>query len=164
VVATPPQYLTRRGRPVLTIPPPNILTSVLFFSLQQNFYEVYRKTKIHGTHESWKQHTQNAPYHTILRRKIHKFSGKGHGDPPQCSSGADAHAYTRDIARSISVLFARWDDARYVLRHVGHWERIITTTTRDNLQTKWANRFNPLYIGWPWRNFYASWLSPPSCG
>ena len=33
-VATP-QYLTCRGRPVLTTP--NILTSVLFFTLQRNF-------------------------------------------------------------------------------------------------------------------------------
>ena len=45
----------------------------------------------------------SAPYHTILRWKIHKFSGKGHTMPrfsrlrrstcdPQCSSGVDAHA------------------------------------------------------------------------
>jgi len=35
-VATP-QYLTCRGRPVLTTP--NIFTSVLFFSVQRNFYQ-----------------------------------------------------------------------------------------------------------------------------
>jgi len=29
-------------------------------------------------HMNLKNNTQNAPYHTILRWKIHKFSGKGH--------------------------------------------------------------------------------------
>ena len=60
------QYLTCKGRPVLTTP--NILTSVLFFSfslwrhgfaslyrlLGTNwyFYKVYYTTATHGTHES----------------------------------------------------------------------------------------------------------------
>ena len=44
-VATP-QYLTCRGRPVLTTP--NILTSVYFWFV----YKVYHTTTIHGTNES----------------------------------------------------------------------------------------------------------------
>ena len=48
----PPQYLTCMGRPVLTTPP-NILTSVLFFtSAVQIGNQVYHTTTIHGTRES----------------------------------------------------------------------------------------------------------------
>ena len=65
--------------------PPPIFRRVLFFLFSGTsgtnwyFYKVYHTSTIHGTHESLKkQHTQNAPYHTVLRWKIHKFSGKGH--------------------------------------------------------------------------------------
>ena len=49
-----------------TTPPPDILTSVLFFPFSGT--SEYRKLLP----------CSSAPYHTILRWKIHKFSGKGH--------------------------------------------------------------------------------------
>jgi len=54
------------------------------------------------THESYKQHTQNAPYHTILRRKIHKFSGEGHSPSPDPTPLAGA-AYGASILASSAL-------------------------------------------------------------
>jgi len=44
-VATPPQYLTCRGRPVLTTP--NILTSVLFFFTSAELLNTARRCHFH---------------------------------------------------------------------------------------------------------------------
>jgi len=44
--------------------------------------QLYHTATINGTHESWKQ---NAPYHTVLRWKNHKFSVKRHSPSPDPS-------------------------------------------------------------------------------
>jgi len=61
-----PQYLTCRGRPVLTTPPP-IFSQVFYFFPSAELLNTASRCHFH---------------HTILRWKIHKFSGKGHSPSP----------------------------------------------------------------------------------
>ena len=90
------------------------------------FWQVFYFFPFGGTSEYCKSLSFSyAPYHTILRRKILKFSGKGHSPfpdliplaasilassaldlrPPQCSSGVDAYK------RGLSCLLVHWNTA-----------------------------------------------------
>ena len=98
--ATHPQYLTCRGRPVLTTP--NILTSVLLFPFSGT--SEYRKwPRTHHITPFWDEKFINfqgsgtAPPQTTPPRRLRRLDSRVFGawpaTPPQCSSGVDAHGH-----------------------------------------------------------------------